>query len=265
MKKIVVVLAIFWSVAFGAGQGTKTEGMGETMLLGEMSLSQLRDQEEKFRREAERLGWEIDSILQIINRKTEIEKRREEKRDVLDPSSPQHQVEVMKPEVELLQRRLDALLEKERLIAEKLRLTQQAQEVRLRIVELQRQPKFRLGWLGFGYLADGKSGSDSTHVSSKFSVELGVRAPIGTYTAIGLLVGYTGKVYAGVEGFIPVEAPKQGEPYGSWITLGGVYDEYDKKAAALIGLRLGGERIQAQFRIYYPSSFPFQLNVIFVF
>jgi len=172
----------------------------------------------------------------------------------------------MKPEVERLQRQLDALLAKERLIGQKLSLTQQAQEARLRIIELQRQPKFRYGWLGVGMLADGKSGTGTDSTPSQFFMELGMRLPVGKkYSAIGPFVGaYHGQWYVGIEGFIPVVAPEQGKPYGSWAKVGVAYG---KKAVALFGLSLGDERWQLTFRYWagVEEKLPLQFGVAYLF
>jgi len=257
----VLVIGLPISISF-AGQGTETR----TLTLGEMSLEQLQAQEDKLRREAEQARWEIDSILQIINREKEIEERKKEKGDVIDPYSAEHQVELMKPEVERLQRQLDALLEKERLIGQRLSLTQQAQEARLRIIELQRQPKFRHCWIGFGMLADGKSGTGTDSTPSEFFAEIGARIPAGKkYGAVGPFVGIThNQAYVGIEGFIPVVPPKQGDPGGSWAKVGVAYR---KKVSALFGLSLGDERWQLTFRYWagVDVELPLQFGVAYLF
>jgi len=257
----ILVIGLPITISF-AGQGTETG----TLTLDEMSLEQLQAQEERFRREAEQARWEIDSILQIINREKEIEERKKEKKDVIDSYSAEHQVELMKPEVERLQRQLDALLEKERLIGQRLSLTQQAQEARLRIIELQRQPKFRHYWLGFGMLADGKSGTGTDSTPSEFFAEIGARIPAGKkYTAIGPFVGaYHGQCYAGIEGFIPVVPPKQGDSGGSWVKIGVAYG---KRVSALFGLNIGDERWQLTFRYWAGTDveLPLQFGVAYLF
>ncbi|MBU2579060.1 hypothetical protein KKA09_03005 [Patescibacteria group bacterium] len=258
-----LLLGIFPAITIGQVVGTA--GI-KTLTLGEMSLEQLKIQKYQLEREAERAGWEIDSILRIINREKEIEVRKNEKGSVLDPYSPEHQVQEMRPEVERLQRQLNALLEKERLIGEKLRLVQQAQEARQRIIELQRSPKFPLGWVGVGMLADGKSGTGTDSTPSQFFAEIGMRLPAGKkYGAIGPFVGIThNQAYAGIEGFIPVVPPKQGDPGGSWAKIGVAYG---KKVSALFGLNIGGERWQLTFRYWagVDVELPLQFGVAYLF
>lgn len=260
---LVLLLAVIPAMSYGqAGQqGTPTLG------LGEMSLEQLKIQKYQLERDAERAGWEIDSILRIINREKEIEVRKNEKGDVIDSYSPEHQVELMKPEVERLERGLDALLEKERLLQQKLRLIQQAQEAKLRIIELQRSPKFPLGWVGVGMLADGKSGSDTDKTPSQFFAEVGMRLPAGKkYGAVGPFVGIThNQAYAGIEGFIPVVPPKQGDPGGSWIIVGTGYN--GKFIPLIVGLRLGTEQWQGYFRYWagVDVELPLQFGVALLF
>ena len=238
------------------------QGGTATLGLGDMSLEQLQDQEDKFRRDAEQARWEIDSLLQIFNLKEEKERRKEEKQGILS-GSPQQQVEILKPEVSLLQRQLDALLDKERLISQKLRLIQQAQEARLRIIELQRKPEFRLAGVVVGLMDDGKTGTDST--PSQFFVELGIRLPVvKEFTAVGPFIGISTNVYAGIEAHIPVVSPEQGRPYGSWAEVG---IAYNGKVSGLFGLRLGGERWQFSFRYWagVDTKLPLQFGVVCLF
>jgi hypothetical protein len=256
---VIFLLAMATGLTFGE-QGTATLG------LGEMSLEQLQAQKDKLRKETEQARLEIDSILAILNRKKEIEEREKEKGDVLDPYSAQHQVEVLKPEVDLLQRQLDALLEKERLLVQRLSLIQRAQEAKLRIIEFQREPKFPNAWVGFGMLADGKSGTGTDSAQSQFFAEIGMRIPVvAKWAAIGPFIGaYHNKWYGGIEGFIPVVTPEQGIPYGSWVELGIAYNE---KASALFGLRVGDERWQLLFRYWagVDIELPLQFGVACLF
>lgn len=239
------------------------QGGTATLGLGDMSLEQLQDQEDKFRRDAEQARWEIDSLLQIFNLKEEKERRKEEKQEILS-GSPQQQVEILKPEVSLLQRQLDALLDKERLISQKLRLIQQAQEAKLRIMELQRKPEFRLAGVVVGLMDDGKTGTDST--PSQFFVELGIRLPVvKEFTAVGPFVGISqSHIFGGVEAHIPVVSPEQGRPYGSWAEVG---IAYNGKVSGLFGLRLGSDKWQFLFRYWsgIDTKLPLQFGVVCLF